>query len=557
MIGVFADQAEHSVIREFFELFKTPWDFYRSDASYDVLICSNTNAKFQNTSAKLVLIYGSAQTSYDCENGVEILSQSSNRTIDYKGDRIAIYGNCLTFRGQGTHFLSDQFTREPTALGVAAGGKRFVRIGFDLFQEVHYLLTNGQPISNARIPTLELHIALLRDLILDCSIPLVEIPPVPPDHNFIACLTHDVDHAGIRNHKLDHTVFGFLYRATLGSLIAFFTGRRTIRQLAANWLAAFSLPFVYLGRAKDFWNQFCRYVELEKDVPSTFFIVPKKGDPGQRDDGPAPSKRATRYDVEDVAEQIGRLISAGREVGCHGIDAWRDPTEGRIELERIQSVTGISDIGVRSHWLYRNQSSAATLEQAGFAYDSTIGYNGTIGYHAGTSQVFKPIDAEALLELPMHIMDTALFYPAHMNLYPRQASCAMNGLMENANRFGGVLTINWHDRSIAPERLWDGSYIRLLDGLKKRKPWFATAGEAVSWFRKRRLAKIENLANEDRTVRVKVSPDQRNHSLPGLRIRMHKVSARLNSSLDQGRYHNAFVDLTVNESGELEIPADF
>ena len=30
-----------------------------------------------------------------------------------------------------------------------------------------------------------------------------------------------------------------------------------------------------------------------------------------------------------------------------------------------------------------------TLEKAGFSYDSTVGYNETIGYRAGTAQVFK------------------------------------------------------------------------------------------------------------------------------------------------------------------------
>ena len=28
MIGVIADSADHAVVREFFELFKTPWEFF-------------------------------------------------------------------------------------------------------------------------------------------------------------------------------------------------------------------------------------------------------------------------------------------------------------------------------------------------------------------------------------------------------------------------------------------------------------------------------------------------------------------------------------------------
>ncbi len=56
MIGVIANPAEHLVIREFFELFKTPWEFYRDGRQYDVLL--TTNGEITNSdAAKLVLVY--------------------------------------------------------------------------------------------------------------------------------------------------------------------------------------------------------------------------------------------------------------------------------------------------------------------------------------------------------------------------------------------------------------------------------------------------------------------------------------------------------------------
>ena len=38
------------------------------------------------------------------------------------------------------------------------------------------------------------------------------------------------------------------------------------------------------------------------------------------------------------------------------------------------------------HWLYFDQNSPKTLENAGANYDSTVGYNETVGYRAGTAQ---------------------------------------------------------------------------------------------------------------------------------------------------------------------------
>jgi hypothetical protein len=551
MIAVLADDAERSVISEFFELFKTPWEFYRSNSDYDVLICANT--RFRKSSAKLVLVYGVDQRTFDRENGIEILGQRSNTVVSYRGDRIPVYGDCLTFKSGGVHALVEERTQEPAALEIASPAQTLVRIGFDLFQEIRHLLTRGQPLTHALLPTLELHIGVLRDLIVRCSIPLVEIPPVPAGYNFIACLTHDVDHFGIRNHRCDHTMFGFLYRAIIGSLISFSRGRRSIRHLAANWMAAFSLPFVHLGLAKDFWNQFDRYIEIERGLTSTFFVIPKKGEPGCDSNGPASSRRAAQYDVAEIADQVQKLVSARREVALHGIDAWHDVARGRAELEAVQRVTGASDVGVRSHWLFFDEQSAVTLEKAGFSYDSTVGYNEAVGYRAGTTQAFKPLQVERMLELPMHIMDTALFYPAHMNLSPKQAEDVMNVLLENASRFGGVLTVNWHDRSIAPERLWDEPYVGLLKALKSRGAWCPTAAQAVSWFRKRRSAVIESVAHEAETVRVKVNLNQNTDHLPGLRMRVHQAPASQTHFAGQANARGQFADTVFDRSEEMEI----
>ena len=551
MIGVLANEAEHPVICEFFELFKTPWEFYRSNSEYDVLIYSNASPG--KSSARLVLVYGVGQRAFDQEHGIEILSQFSNTVLSYNGDRIPVYRECLTFRNAGICPFLHEPTHEPASLEIASPGQTLLRVGFDLFQEIRHLLTHGQPLAHARIPTLEMHIAVLRDLITSHAIPLIEIPPIPAGYRFIVCLTHDVDHAGIRNHKCDHTMFGFLYRATIDSLISFCRGRRSAGYLAANWMAAFSLPFVHLGLAKDFWNQFDRYVDLEEGLNSTFFVIPKKGDPGRNADGPASARRAARYGISDIADQVQRLISARREIALHGIDAWHDIGKGRTELETIRHLTGESEIGVRMHWLFFDQNSLGKLEEAGFSYDSTIGYNETVGYRAGTTQAFRPLGSARMLELPMHIMDTALLYPAHMNLSPRQSESVVGDFTADVIHFGGALTINWHDRSIAPERLWGEVYRKVLDDLKETEPWFPTAAQAVSWFRKRRSTLIEKVAHEGETMRVKVSMDDSHEDLPGLRIRVNKPLAKETHFSGHEQSRNRFAEVTLNRSEEVEI----
>jgi hypothetical protein len=376
-------------------------------------------------------------------------------------------------------------------------------------------------------------------LILGCSIPLVEIPPVPDGRRFIACLTHDLDHVLIRNHKFDHTMFGFLYRATLGSVLEFFRGRKNGKQLATNWAAALKLPLVHLGLAADFWGQLDRYLELERELNSTFFVIPNKGEPGMDSHGNHPARRAASYDAAGLAGPLKKLQSAGNEIGLHGIDAWRDRAAGRREFEIITRLTGAAETGVRMHWLFFDEQSPAVLEAAGFDYDSTFGYNETVGYRAGTTQVFKPLAVERLLELPLHIMDTALFFPGYLGLSPAQAEEALCPFTTHASRFGGALTVNWHDRSVAPERLWDTAYVRVLEHLRSNGACFLTAGQTVSWFRKRRAAVFQQNGS---AIKIKLPPGDSKRT-PDLCVRNYRPGTR----------DGAFVDTRLPEGEEICI----
>lgn len=513
MIGVIAEPGDRDVVREFFELFKTPWEFHRQGQRYDVLLCAGRRTP--EDAAKLVVVYAGAKTGFDDRQGIQT-DPRPRRTgvLAYQAGRIPVYGDTIAFPDNGNALLTDADSGQCLAYLDRSKEGVVARVGYDLFGEIRTLLTEGQPASHADLPTLELHIAFLRDLITGCGLSLAEIPPVPDGYRFIACLTHDVDHPSIRRHRWDHTTMGFLGRAILGSFRNWLRGRLSIAGLARNWMAAARLPMVHLGLARDFWRDFDdRYLELEQGVPSTFFVIPFADRPGKTRDGAAPGFRGARYGAGDLADSIRKLSAAGCEVSLHGIDAWIDADRGREELAEIRRLTGSPETGVRMHWLYYDrQQSPRTLEEVGASYDSTVGYNETAGYRAGTTQVYKPLAAQTLLELPLHAMDTALFYPAYRDLSPREARDLLHQMVENAVRFGGCLTINWHDRSTAPERLWGACYAELLDELKRRGAWFATAGQAVAWFRKRRSVVFEEDAS---------GAGDSGDGLPGLKLRIH------------------------------------
>ncbi|MGH9686769.1 MAG: hypothetical protein ACRD5K_06725 [Candidatus Acidiferrales bacterium] len=519
MIGVIAKLEDHDVVREFFELFKTPWEFYQPHRSYDVLLVTrDVPVKLE---ARIIVFYAGEKREFDGKHQFPV-GRPRNRScvLTYGSHQIPIYGESVAFFVEADD-RPERAEHSEAAYARKTEGQILVRVGYDLFSEFRYLLTVGQPPSNAPIPTADLHIALLRDLITANGVPLAEIPPVPEGFNFVVCLTHDVDHPSLLRHRFDHTTCGLLYRGGPGSCWNFIRGRMSLRQLLKNWAAILSLPFVHIGIAKDFWRNFGdRYLEIERGFPSTFFIIPFSNYPGRTRTASAPRFRAARYRASELSDVVHMLTAAGCEVGLHGIDAWLASTDALKELDEIRRLTSVQECGVRMHWLYFDQGSPNALDLAGASYDSTVGYNGTVGYRAGTSQVYRPLNSNRMLELPMHAMDTALLYPGYLHLSSREAKKVIGHLADNATQFGGALTINWHDRSLAPERQWDSCYRDMFEDLKSRGAWFATAGQAVSWFRKRRAAIFAAEDADPRTVRASVLHADKSR-LPRLRLRVH------------------------------------
>lgn len=489
MIGVLCDPSEGAAVREFFELFKTPWEFLVEGRDYDVIL--STLCQGPAMAARLVVIYSSQTTSFDTVEGL-IADRHAVHLCPLKiGNGIPVYGAVATLRGKGHPLIQLNLNNEPVAVRLANEDQTTIRVGYDLFEEMIFLLSRGQPSENALVPAVEQHISWLEEWIVDAGIPLVEIPPVPWGYRFMACLTHDVDFGGVRLHKFDHTLWGFIFRGIVGSVVSMLRGQGSLGRLVKNWLAVLSLPLVFWSILDDFWDDFAQYSEIEADLKSTYFLIPFKNRCGTHLAGEHPQRRATGYDIFDLKPQVDGLIQRGCEIGTHGIDAWHNIESGKKEKERIEGATGQASAGVRMHWLCFDSFSPQILDRAGFDYDSTCGYNETIGFRAGTTQVFRPLGVNHLLELPLHIQDTALFYPRRSALTSAGAWSVCQSILDPAEKWGGVVTVSWHQRSLAPERLWGDFYIRLLHELRQRGAWMGTADRIVRWFRQRRAVQFQ------------------------------------------------------------------
>lgn len=505
MIGVLCPEADFPVAAELFELFKTPWAPFEPQRAFDVIIAEG---EAPETDAPLVIVFAVPGT------------RASGRTLIAESAPFPIYGP-LSAIPTGAP-LGRTEHGEIVAAREVAGGTTTIRCGYTLLGEVRRLLGEGQPLEHAGLPTLDLHVDLLRRWILDAGVSFVEIPPRPAGSGFVASLTHDIDFLRLRDHRFDHTLAGFLFRATAGSVRDGMRGRRSWRDVGRNLAAATATPLVQLGLRRDPWRPFESYLEADSPHGSTFFVVPFAGRQGKHVELPNARRRAVRYQLEDARPSIEGAASRGSEIAVHGIDAWVDSECARVERDRVAAVSGSEPEGVRMHWLCRDAKTPKRLEQAGFAYDATVGYNDAVGFKAGTLQPYRPLDCSQLLELPLHLQDTSLFYPRRMSLGPQEAWSLAGSLLEQAKAHGGVLTVSWHDRSLGPERLWGYFYSRLLTALSDSGATFLTARDAVSLFRARRSVRLEP-DPAGRTVRI---AGNREAVTAGLLVRVNRPGGR-------------------------------
>jgi hypothetical protein len=302
-------------------------------------------------------------------------------------------------------------------------------------------------------------------------------PPRWGGARFAVALTHDVDtpwkwtRTGLR---------GAAARAK-GDLLR---GRVRAGLREARGLAAAALHKA--GGTDPFWS-FDRILEDERrcGASSTFFLM---ADHAHELDGPSPES------YEQLRPRlVETLLDGAAEIGLHGsYTAADDGARLAAEKIRLEQLAGPVR-GQRYHFLrldpHRNLSH---VEAAGFAYDSTLGFNDAPGFRAGIAHPFRPWNLERdeprdIVEVPLGAMDVTLSAERYLNLSARQAQARLGTLVDWAAEHGGGFAVLWHseqyDSAINPG--WDRLYRRFMEDVRTRGGICiqagTLAGEAREW----------------------------------------------------------------------------
>jgi peptidoglycan/xylan/chitin deacetylase (PgdA/CDA1 family) len=304
---------------------------------------------------------------------------------------------------------------------------------------------------------------------------------------FAVALTHDVD--DIRLFSLEHA-WRLLRQARDPSSYAFRAGLGTLARTVKRGL----------GPGDPYWN-FDRWVAEENrhGFRSTFYFCPSE--PRHRHEYDATYHTRDTLEFEGrrmtLARMMALIAERGWEVGLHGgYESYKEAEELSRQKRQIEAAAGRAIAGIRQHFLrFDVRATWSAQEQAGFEYDTTLGFNEAVGFRAGIAAPFHPWSVERraphrLLELPLGVMDGCLFRT--LRLDAEQAARLAREHLEAVEGVGGLAVLLWHPNAADEEHFpgWWQSYQETLAYLATRRAWVTTAGEIAEWWRARAGAAV-------------------------------------------------------------------
>lgn len=277
--------------------------------------------------------------------------------------------------------------------------------------------------------------------------------PWPVNKNFGAILSHDID---------------LISHGTVNEGITSFLRAVRYRRPSLE-------PFRLLLRAIRFATQnrsyikFDEIIELERErgFKSTFFVYAAPNHGFYID---------LLYDIRrrPMKTILERMAQAGQDFGLHSsIASVYDCSLLQDERKLLGQVLKKEVLSVRQHELAGSpHERVSSFSGNGFSIDSSIGFNGSMGFRSGVSFPYTPLVAKQkghgnFLEFPLSLMDNSLFF---QDLKSWEFEDVINNALTFINevkQVHGLVVLNWHPH-VFNEALypgWKEGYIEIMDKL--------------------------------------------------------------------------------------------
>ncbi|MBP7562737.1 MAG: hypothetical protein KA886_03020 [Candidatus Cloacimonetes bacterium] len=280
---------------------------------------------------------------------------------------------------------------------------------------------------------------------------------------FALTISHDIDY------------WEFWSKDYLDSMIQFNKKRistkplKSLYKIVGHWLTKsfFYSPEGIMKKIKRIENLFY--------AKSTFFLLA----------GSQTLDKRQEYFFNPQIRTSLKTILEDNEIGLHGTKtAAFDQDTINEEFDNLKTAH-FDCQGYRNHYLsFDYQKSFAILENAGFEYDSTLGFWENIGYRAGISFPFFPYNLKEnktfkILEIPLIVMDTTLYSEKAMKMSVRKSFKHIKRMIQLSRNNCSHLSILWHNTIFDSIDYpgWGKLYYRILRYAYKNDAWICSLKE--------------------------------------------------------------------------------
>ncbi len=227
-----------------------------------------------------------------------------------------------------------------------------------------------------------------------------------------------------------------------------------------------------------FWNfETIALFEKAVNASSAFYFMTEAKD-----------RDSIRYRIKSskMKNLLNDLHRSQFEIGLHS--SYYCDSKNRYDKEKqvIEKIIDDEVVGNRNHYLRAVfPESWQRLADAGFEYDTTLGYSDEIGYRSGYSgayDVYFSDSESSLVEIPLTVMDSFFGEVPTEDDYQEKMEI-LEDLIYDAEENNGTICTLWHQSS------WDEKYYGKLSLLYEsfvlicshKRAFIASPRELVSW----------------------------------------------------------------------------
>lgn len=259
-------------------------------------------------------------------------------------------------------------------------------------------------------------------------------------------ISHDVDHLFPREHYTRDAIYPKLWVKSVLKM----ANRSISPKVCSSRIAS---------TFEERRHRIPEVMEFDKSngIRSTFFFGMNQG-------------LGMSYKPEECEEIVRTVIDNGFDVGVHGI-CYDDPDGIIEERRRFESMFGMSDFGIRMHYVRYAEKTFERLAKAGYLFDTTQFGKEAIDFT-------EPYKIEKMWEFPLYVMDGYIVFDGKLQEGIEATKEALN---EAEKRQLPYFTILFHDylfneRCFPDQANW---YKQVVSYLEQQGYCFASYKEAV------------------------------------------------------------------------------